>query len=68
MSTEVDADVQPECPKCGTNTDPVSLWDASIDEFDGTHMMMRAEHACDECSISFDVLWYATIHAVEVEE
>jgi len=64
---EVGSDVQPVCPKCDTCTDPVSLWDANIESFDGDQITMRAEHACDECDISFDVIWYSTIHSVEVE-
>ena len=65
--TQVDSVIEPDCPKCGAQTDTATLWDASIDEFDGDHMMMRATHSCDKCGIDFDVMWYATIHTVEVE-
>ena len=68
MSVSVDSTVFADCPKCGAENDVVDLWVAGIESFDGDQITMRAEVSCETCGDSYSVIWYATIHSVEVEE
>ncbi len=68
MSVSADSTVFTDCPKCGSENDAVDLWDADIESFDGDQITMRAEHTCETCGDSYSVIWYSTIHSVEVEE
>jgi len=68
MSVAVDSSVFTYCPKCDAENEAVDLWDADIESFDGDQITMRAEQTCETCGDSYSVIWYSTIHSVEVEE
>ncbi len=68
MSVAVDSAVFTDCPKCDSENDVIDLWDADIESFDGNQVTMRAEQHCETCGDSYSVIWYASIHSVEVEE
>ncbi len=68
MTTLGTSSVYTDCPHCNAENGAVDLWDADIESFDGDQITMRAEHTCETCGDSYSVIWYSTIHSVEVEE